>query len=71
MNIPERRIVSTIEYVINTEDYPEGLDAKEFSFQYGHVLNSMRDDGVSLEFDDAFHVRAADGEIIFSCRKKN
>lgn len=66
MHVPKRRVRETIEHVIDTR---EGLDAKEFSFQYRHVVESMTGEGVDFGYDDAFTVTAKDGELIFSYEK--
>lgn len=67
MQIPKKRSIKTIEYVIDTSDYSEGIDAKEFTFQYNNIIGRMEnEDGVDFSYDDAFRVRAVDGEIIFS-----
>lgn len=63
MDLPERRQRITIEHVIKVGD---GIDSKQFAFSYREVHERMRQEGVDMNYDDAYIVTVSDGEVIFS-----
>lgn len=67
MDLPTKRVIEKHELVI---DLSRKLDAKEFSFQYRQVLTQMEEEGVDLNYDDAFFVRINGDELVFRYRPK-
>lgn len=61
-NLPTKRTKTRTvhEWVVETP-----VDAKTFGFALTHIHGELSMLGVDTRFDDAFHVRAGDDEIVF------